>query len=219
MDAVLEATTDADTRRKQRRSRMIRAILAGGLVLGVGTAVTLAAWNDSEYATGSFASGAFDLEGSLDGTAYASHAVGAPAGLVFKFATGTTTNPPLSPNDVIAAPFAVRLAANTTNNADVVISTQGTTGSVANLTYEVVRVATVAACTPSAVDSTGTSLVAAGTALTTTPANTFALSKGSPITAAGAAQVLCFKVTAGGSLAQNQTGTVTWKFTATSNQS
>lgn len=30
--------------------RKVRAILAGGLVLGVGAAVVLAAWNDSEFA-------------------------------------------------------------------------------------------------------------------------------------------------------------------------
>ncbi|WP_427996674.1 SipW-dependent-type signal peptide-containing protein, partial [Xanthomonas hortorum] len=35
----------AQTRRK------IYAVLAGGLVVGVGSALTLAAWNDSEFAT------------------------------------------------------------------------------------------------------------------------------------------------------------------------
>ena len=43
-----------DTAKRRSRSRMIRAILAGGLVLGVGTAVTLAAWNDSEFVTETF---------------------------------------------------------------------------------------------------------------------------------------------------------------------
>ena len=58
------ASTTANRRRK------ISAILAAGMVLGVGTTATLAAWNDSEYAQGSFAAGTFNLEGSTDGTTY-----------------------------------------------------------------------------------------------------------------------------------------------------
>jgi predicted ribosomally synthesized peptide with SipW-like signal peptide len=203
---------------RRRRSRMIRAILAGGLVLGVGAAVTLAAWNDSEFATGTFTAGTFNLEGSTTSatTGFSDHAAaGSAATLTF------TLNPTsLTPNDVVAAPFVVRLAANTTNNADVVIAAPTSTGTVTALTYEVVRVATFAACTPSAVDSTGTSLISANTAMTAVAGpNTFALSKGAPVTSAGASQVLCIKVTAGAGLVQAQTGTVTWKFTATSNNS
>src|SRR5690606_31735774 len=73
MNAVLDTaviTTDAEVQHRRRRSRMIRALLAGGLVLGVGTAVTLAAWNDSEFASGTFRAGTFDLEGSTDGTTF-----------------------------------------------------------------------------------------------------------------------------------------------------
>jgi predicted ribosomally synthesized peptide with SipW-like signal peptide len=197
---------------------MIRAILAGGLVLGVGTAVTLAAWNDSESATGTFTAGAFNLEGSTNGTTFTDHnppIVGSAATLSFTLTPAATQ---LSPFDVTAAPFALRLAAGTTNNADVVIAAPTSTGTVTNLTYEVVRVASVAACTITAVDSTGTSLITAGTAMTALAGpNTFALTKGATLPVAGAAQVLCIKVTAGASLAQSQTGTVTWKFTATSN--
>ncbi|SFH86076.1 hypothetical protein E3O11_09355 [Cryobacterium levicorallinum] len=49
---------------RQKRNRRIRAVLAGGLVLGLGAAVTLAAWNDSEFARGSFAASGFNLVGS-----------------------------------------------------------------------------------------------------------------------------------------------------------
>ena len=48
------------------KRRKVLAILAGGLVLGVGTAVTLAAWNDSEFASGDFAAGRIQSRG-LDG--------------------------------------------------------------------------------------------------------------------------------------------------------
>jgi predicted ribosomally synthesized peptide with SipW-like signal peptide len=100
------------------RARKMQALIAGGLVLGVGAAVTLAAWNDSEFAQGTFAAGTFNMLGSVDGTTYTDHAtVGSPATLAF------TVNPTsLSPSDVIYAPFAVELGPNTTNDATVMIS-------------------------------------------------------------------------------------------------
>ena len=73
--------TDPTGPRKGLRGRKIRAVLAAGLVLGIGAVVTLAAWNDSEYATGTFAAGTFNLEGSTDGTTYADHASGASAAI------------------------------------------------------------------------------------------------------------------------------------------
>ena len=76
--ATDQIATD-DTAKRRRRSRMIRAILAGGLVLGVGAAVTLAAWNDSEFVTGTFTAGTFNMQGSTtDGTTFTDHPVGTP---------------------------------------------------------------------------------------------------------------------------------------------
>ncbi|WP_405474452.1 SipW-dependent-type signal peptide-containing protein [Paenarthrobacter ilicis] len=40
----------------------LRAVLAGALVLGVGSSVTLAAWTDSDHATGSFGTSVFATE-------------------------------------------------------------------------------------------------------------------------------------------------------------
>ena len=219
MYAHQQTATDPDTGdatapdRKRRRSRMIRAILAGGLVLGVGAAVTMAAWNDSEFVTGTFTAGTFNMQGSTtDGTTFTDHPVGTPGTLTFTVAPLL-----LSPGDTVYAPFALRLAANTTNNANVVINaTPATTGTVTNLTYEVVRT-TAFTCGSGTTDSTGTSLITAGTAVTTVAGpNTFVLNKGTPVTSAGATQFLCFKVTAGAGLTQGQTGTVTWQFTASS---
>lgn len=56
-------------------SRRARALLAGGVVLGLGTTATLAAYTDSEWATGSFSADAIfpdelALEGSPDGTVW-----------------------------------------------------------------------------------------------------------------------------------------------------
>ena len=221
MYAQAETDTDTDQKsghvatpdRKRRRSRMIRAILAGGLVLGVGAAVTLAAWNDSEFVTGTFTAGTFNMQGSTtDGTTFTDHPVGTPGTLTFTVAPLL-----LSPGDTVYAPFALRLAANTTNNANVVINAAPvTTGVVTNLTYEVVRT-TAFTCGSGTVDSTGTSLITAGTAVTAVAGpNTFVLNKGAPVTSVGATQFLCFKVTAGAGLTQGQTGTVTWQFTASS---
>jgi len=94
---------------KIKRQRVM-AILTGGLVLGVGAAVTLAAWNDSEFATGDFAAGTFQFQGSTDGTTWADHAVeGDAASLTFAM------NPDkLSPDDVVYAPFALQLTAAST---------------------------------------------------------------------------------------------------------
>ncbi len=51
---------------KRRRSRRIRALLAAGAVFGVGAAGTLAAWNDSEYATTTVQAGTFAVEVRAD---------------------------------------------------------------------------------------------------------------------------------------------------------
>lgn len=211
--AATDTIATDDTAKRRRRSRMIRAILAGGLVLGIGTAVTLAAWNDSEFVTGTFTAGQFNMQGSTtDGTTFTDHPIGTPGTLTFTVAPLL-----LSPGDTVYAPFAVRLAANTTNNANVVITApNATTGVVTNLTYEVVRT-TAFTCGSGTVDSTGTSLITAGTAVTGVAGpNTFVLNKGAPVTSPGATQFLCFKVTAGALLSQGQTGTVTWQFTASS---
>src|SRR5690554_345843 len=92
----------------KRRARKIKAILAGGLVLGVGGAITLAAWNDSEFATGTFTAGQFNLEGSTDNTTWDDHDAAPGAALDFTLAADN-----LSPDDVVYAAFAVRLDAAT----------------------------------------------------------------------------------------------------------
>jgi predicted ribosomally synthesized peptide with SipW-like signal peptide len=197
--------TSNNTETKRQRGRKVAAILAGGLVLGVGTMATLASWNDSEYAGATFTSGKFVFQGSLDGTNYSDHATsGAAAALSF---TAPVSN--LTPNDVVAAPFAVRLGNGTTNSAAVSLSVASTTSSVANLTYEVLTTSSFG-CTTS---TSGTPIVAAGTALTAGTAS-FNLTK--PTAGDGTPVYLCFKVTAGNSLAQSQTGTATWLFQAVS---
>ena len=204
-----ETVSEFGTRNDRRRSGKIRAILAGGLVFGVGAAFTLAVWNDSEFATGTFTAGSFNMQGSTDGTTYTDHAsIGAAATLPF-----TAPVTALSPGDVVYAPFAVRLDATTTNNATVTVSNAATTGTVTNLTYTLIQPSSFGCAS----GTTGTTLVAAGTAVSSVPGSpTFSLTMGTPPTTPGAPAFLCFKVTAGAGLAQAQSGTVTWQFNAAS---
>jgi len=192
--------------------RRTKALLAGGLVLGVGAAITLAAWNDSEFASGIFNAGSFDMVGSTDGAAFASHPDGAPAALVFS--TGFDN---LSPDTTVAAPFVLHLTPTTTFDADVLLeSAVGTGTAEANITYGIEQVANLAACTPTA---TGTTIVAAGTALdSAVGADEFELLQSVDGTAPGADVFLCFQVTAGAGLAQGTGAVGTWEFVATSKE-
>ena len=54
---------------KAQKRRKVRAILASGLVLGVGAAVTLAAWNDSVWGKAEFGTGAnsWNVQGNFTG--------------------------------------------------------------------------------------------------------------------------------------------------------
>lgn len=194
--------------------RKVLAVLAGGLVLGVGAAVTLAAWNDSEFATGTFTAGAFNLEGSTTGAAagYAEHDTeGTAAAISF---TAPFDN--LAPDDVVYAPFWVRLDDTTTSSATLTAVAPTATGAnAANLSYEVYSIASGATCDATA--STGT-LLASGASLTDFAAGgTVALAEGATAGTPGAPAQLCFAVTAEPTLVSGETATATWSFTATSN--
>jgi predicted ribosomally synthesized peptide with SipW-like signal peptide len=208
--------------KKRTASRRVRALLAGGLVLGVGAAITLAAWNDSEFATGTFTAGSFNMEGSIDGTAFAENPVGDPAAL--SFSTGFDN---LSPSTTVAAPFVLRLDAATTTAATVTVAaaTSAQNGLIAdataNLTYTVLTVTNVAACTSSATaaDSGAASVVSSTAfnpvgAITSTTIN---LAKSADAGAtAGANVYLCMLVTTDADLAQDSSAVATWEFAADS---
>nr|WP_300150907.1 SipW-dependent-type signal peptide-containing protein [Propionicimonas sp.] len=192
---------------ERKNSRKIAAVLAGGLVLGIGTMATLASWNDSEYASATFSSGTFRLQGSTDGVAFADHATsGDAASLTF---TAPFDN--LTPSDTIYAPYALRLTADTTNDATVAVTNPVTAGDASHLSYRLIQTDSFG-CDAG---STGTELVATGPVGTASDAQTFELAKGEG-GADGQAVNLCFVVTAGSDLAQDQAGSSTWQFTATS---
>lgn len=196
--------TDDRTRRSDRR-RMVAAILAGGLVLGVGAAMVLAAWNDSEFATGTFSSGQFDLEGSTDGTTFSTSATAPGKTLTFELDADQ-----LAPDDVVFAPFAVQLSADSGYEAAVTLANVigGTIGT--DLTFSIYDVGTFGATCSAATPPTGTALVTdrAADAVGAVPAF--------DLTAAATPVNLCFVVTAASDLPQGATGTITWEFAGTS---
>lgn len=191
---------------QQEKNRKIRAVLAGGLVLGVGVAVTLAAWNDSEFAEGVFGTGHFNMQGSTDGINFNDHASEAPASLSFTVEPST-----MSPEDTVAAPFVLHLDEKTTNNAKVnVASGLGSGTAVDQLSYAIVQVPSLAECTP---EATGTVIVPAGTVFGAANGGaTFDLSKSVVSGEPGADAFLCVQVTAGQGLVQDTVATATWEF-------
>lgn len=195
------------------KRRKVLAVLAGGVVLGVGAAITLAAWNDSEFATGLFGAGSFNLEGSTTSATddFDDHATaGAAAELEFTLPLAEN----LAPTDVVYASFWVRLDAATTTAGT--LTGAGATGTGVNadhLSYEVQVIGPTADCDATA---SGT-VIASGDDLadfTAGAPTALAVGAGSD---PGAAVHLCFAVTAEDGLLQGETAIGTWQFTAESN--
>lgn len=191
----------------QLKRRRARAILAGGMVLGLGAAVTMAAWSDSEFASGIFNTGSFNLQGSATGGDFQDHAsIGDRASLDF-----TMTPRELTPNDTVAAPFAVQLAKGTTYGADLVLTNATLTGGLTGLTYDIVET-TAFGCDTGTV---GDPLVRS-TQFGTTP-DSRQIKIDAPAADSPSKTVnLCFRVTAGEKLEQNATSNATWQLTASS---
>lgn len=106
-DSTSPITADASS---QDRKRKRKALLAGGLVLGLGAAATLAAFSDDVFGSGSFNTGDFNIEGSADGTTYAEHATaGDAADLTFELDALQ-----MSPGQTVYAPFDIRIDADST---------------------------------------------------------------------------------------------------------
>jgi predicted ribosomally synthesized peptide with SipW-like signal peptide len=199
------AATGADTPARGLRSKRAKAILAGGLVLGVGAAITLAAWNDSEFATGVFAGGAFSIEGSTDGTAFTEHPTDdAAAPLTFAVEADN-----LAPEEPVYAGFAVQLTAASTYAATVDITASSAAPIASSLTYSVVETDTFGCDATSF--AAGDALVTDAATTTSTAADIFTLG------ATTTPVFLCFEVTPSATLPQaSPSGTVLWEFSAVS---
>ncbi|EMY34299.1 hypothetical protein D477_010366 [Arthrobacter crystallopoietes BAB-32] len=191
--------------------------MAGGLVLGVGAAVTLAAWNDSEFAQGTFTAGSFNVQGSNNGTDYADHEA---AGGGLKLTFGNVTDN-LSANETVYASYWLRLAKGSTTGGTLqpagvtVAEAAGVSDNADAISYVINQVPAGGSCGP----GVGTQ-VASGTDLRSQTAGTV---RGVPLVAGangaeGPAVQLCIAVTAGDETAFDQglSTTATWQFDAVS---
>ncbi|WP_223693748.1 SipW-dependent-type signal peptide-containing protein [Leifsonia poae] len=204
-------------RSRSVRALRLRAVLAGGLVLGVGATVTLASWTDNEFATGTFSSSVFDTQSSVNGAAYADNAT-AP-GATFTLAG------PFAPGVSSYFPVLIRTKANSV--AGTVVLNGATLGGTdaatlgAALVYRVVL--TTGTCSAAAFTGSPSFVVGAAgvtralTAGQESGVNTaLAAATGA---APGAATGYCFEVTLPASAPnslQGKTATATWQFAATS---
>ncbi|GAA2028179.1 hypothetical protein GCM10009720_04950 [Yaniella flava] len=202
--------SQATTEPQKTTSRKVKALLAGGLVLGVGAAVTLAAWTDQEWAEGIFSTGSFNIESSVSGEegSFNDHTPEEDGVAALTFELAGADN--MAPDDTVSAPFVLRLDESTTYNAEVNLdsaSVDGPNGQ--NLTYGITEVASVEECTANA---SGTTVVPTGTAMTSAEgANLVELTAGAE-EAAGAPSVLCFEVSAGEELVEGASTTAQWQF-------
>ncbi|WP_318279074.1 SipW-dependent-type signal peptide-containing protein [Agrococcus baldri] len=146
----------------------MRALLASGLVLGVGGAVTLAAWNDSEHSQASFSAGTFGIEGAVNGTAFSEHPSQATT------ATMTFPATPMVPGTTSYAMLSVRTINPSVAGASLLTANAANSGGLGQyLTY---GVRTIAGTTCNATTfAAGTVLVTAGSPLTTGATATQAL--------------------------------------------
>ncbi|MCG5469262.1 SipW-dependent-type signal peptide-containing protein [Micromonospora sp. LAH09] len=198
------------------RLRRTRAVLAGALVLGLGTTSTLAAWTDGEYGTGSFGASIFGTESQTASSGWASHT---PVGNAATLAFNATA---MSPTVSFYAWIDIRTT-STTNVGGAVALTSSSNNAGAllpALEYRTVRTAsTSTTCAAAAFTGTPTWIVGPSyLAVTSVPGSPVS----STITAPSGAtpQVrFCFEVRIQSGAAnsyQGTSGVVTWAFTATS---
>jgi len=221
---------------RPRRGRL-RALLAGGLVLGVGSAATLAAWTDSEWVYGAgsgdggVAASYFEVEQNVwDGLSGAANFVDREeqelaGGLSFSPLQATS----LSPGDVVYAPMQLRTAARSAGASvtvgpavDPVVRAAAVTAEgdlFAALRYSLRAGVAKADCGAAAFTS------AAGTPLVTSSALTSGSSAGAvelapaTETAPGDPVDLCFAITLPGGSSESLMGasaTPVWSFTSQS---
>lgn len=142
-----------ETREGTIRSARVLGILAGGLALGMASAVTVAAWHDPEAASTTFTSGTFETQSQGTGGDWAHHGRGDPATL-----TSDLTG--LAPGGTYEAPTAggshygwlnLRTAPGSTRGGQVQLEDVSADGALAGvLEYRVAaRAASTAACTAS----------------------------------------------------------------------
>ena len=185
----------------------IRALFAGGLVLGVGATSTLASWNDAEYARSTFTAGKFGIEGKLPiESSYIKHASTDAALLNF-----SPNVAGLFPGGTSYAAFAVRTT--TGSMAGSVRLTAGIpSGALTELRYGVRTVSAMAQCNAAEYVNGGSVIPENSTLGTSAAASQQLAADGTPV-------YYCFALSlpfGASSGMQGMSMTQTWQFIATS---
>lgn len=203
------------------RLTRVRAVLAGALVLGVGAAVTVAAWTSQDFAAGTFAASTFVTQSTADASGATWQDDSTPPGAALNLNAGS-----LSPGVVVAAPFGIEAIAGSVGGTVALQSPTSTTSPLpalwSALQYRVYSSSTSACTTTSTPASSSDWVVGSATTYvllsTAVAVNSTALGAASS-SAAGAPTWFCFQVTlpsgASNSL-QGQSLVVTWQFVGTS---
>lgn len=208
---------DPETKRSHPPRLRLRAMLAAGLVLGVGGMTTLAAWTDTENATGTFGASIFGTESQSAGSpSYASNTTTPGATLTFA-ATG------MSPGTSYYAWLNVRTTPASTVGGVVQLTSTATSGTLAGaLQYRAVRMtdaSPTATCGPTAFTA-GSPVFVAGASATYLAASQVPATAVESTIGAGAGHLgFCFDVRVAPGSAdsfQGTTGTVTWNLSAVS---
>jgi len=206
----------------RRLGLKIRAILAGGLALGVGATMTLAAWNDSEFSSTTVTASRFDIvgdtSGQTGGTAFTEHATVEGAGVV----TYSPAAMGMSPGTVSFGTVAIRTTADTNVAGTVVVQQAGSAPSTelaAALRYAIRAIPGGASCNAALFSNASAAVVVPnGTPFSTAIAPAGQVAQ--PLSAAGANTVTyCVRIELpAGAPSTLQGGAVIayWQFLATS---
>lgn len=187
-----------------------RAALAGALVLGVGTSLTLAAWSDDEFGTATFAASTFVVESQTASSSWAAHESGTPATLAF----AATAMSPLT-SQYAYIDIRTTTATNIGGTAALSAVSAATGTLLPQLEYRVVTTAAATACNASAFTSSTVPAYTTSLAVATAPPT----ATGALSAAGGSTVRFCFdvRVKAGtASSFQGGTASATWQFTSTS---
>lgn len=201
------------TRRRRDLSRRLRAVLACGLVLGVGASTTLAAWNDSEYTKTTFTAGTFTIVGATNGSTFTEHATAATAATL----TFTTSSiaAAMTPGDKVYGLYSVKTGSSSmAGTVQLKAASTNGTGLGAYLTYSVRTITQTTCNATNFTAGSATTGLPSGVALTVGATTTQSLS------AKGADQInYCFEITlptGTANAAQGTTLDASWEFTASS---
>lgn len=193
--------------RRLRRHRIL-ALASAGSVFGVGSIITLAAWNDSEHASAELTAGEFALLGSTDGVTYADHTADDPAQLTFDLdASG------LGPGSTAHALFSVSTTEESLGGSvEMLGSAESDSGLGAYLTYGVSQISGTDCNAESFAE--GGAVVAEGSALSGSGTDSQELAAGGED-----AVNYCFRITLPEDApngAQGQAVSASWEFFGTS---